>query len=208
MDWHDPVIWVAAALVFVVLHLVLRWLRQAGSEPAPSASPAIDEAFENNHRFVAGYALARLPRQPAKRLAVIACMDARIPVEAVVGISPGDAHVLRNAGGVVTDDVLRSLILSHHELNTCEVLILQHTDCALAHVKDDALEARLERITGEKPPAPVCFHGFKDLTVSVRAQMDKVRRHPWLARRLVVRGCIYDVKTGGITEIDTPPERL
>jgi carbonic anhydrase len=116
--------------------------------------------------------------------------------------------VLRNAGGVVTDDVLRSLILSHHELNTREVLIVQHTDCALAHVKDDALETRLERITGEKPPARVCFHGFKDLAVSVRAQMDKVRRHPWLARRLVVRGCIYDVKTGSINEIDAPPERV
>jgi len=202
MTWNDDFILILAALVLVIPHLVVRWRNaRRGMRRSRSQSPRIDEAVEHSYRFRVGFALGRLPAPPAKRLAVVTCMDARIPVEALLGLAPGEAHVLRNAGGVISDDALRSLILSHHELGTQEVLIVQHTDCGLSHVREDALRARLERITGARPPVPERFHAFTDLATSVRTQLRRVQAHPWLAGRVVARGFIYDVRTGHLGEI-------
>jgi carbonic anhydrase len=128
-------------------------------------------------------------------------MDARLDVFRALGLEPGDAHVIRNAGGVVTEDVLRSLIVSHHLAGTREVVVINHTDCALLTLKDDELAAGLIEATGRAPVVPVRFHGFADLATNVRRGMLAIRSHPWLPPTLTVRGFIFDVATGRLTEL-------
>jgi len=127
-------------------------------------------------------------------------MDARLNVEQALGLAPGDAHIIRNAGAIVTDDALRSLVLSHHELGAREIMIVGHTECGVLGLDDAELRARLAVQFGpaEKPAS---FHGFLDLENNIREQMDKVKSHSWLRGRVVVRGFVYDVKTGALREV-------
>jgi len=160
----------------------------------------IDDVLKANEGYAPRFTLRHLSKRPARRLAVLACMDARLNVEQALGLAPGDTHIIRNAGAIVTDDALRSLVLSHHELGAREIMIVGHTECGVLGLDDRELRSRLEVQFG---PAehPATFHGFVDLDSNVRKQMEKVNSHPWLRGRVVVRGFIYDVKTGALREV-------
>lgn len=161
----------------------------------------IDEVLQAHRAYARAFKLGGLSAPPRRRLAVLACMDARITVEAVLGLQSGDAHVIRNAGGVVTDDVLRSLIISHHLLGTREIMIIEHTDCGMLTFRDDDLRARLERETGAAAETPARFHAFRDLEENLREQIARVRAHPWIPDDVPVRGFVYDVRTGELREV-------
>jgi len=160
----------------------------------------IDDVLKANEDFARRFTLWHLSKRPTRRLAVVACMDARVNVEQALGLTNGEAHIIRNAGAIVSDDVLRSLVLSHHELGTREIMILGHTECGLLGVEDGELRARLQREFGPADQ-PANFHGFTDLQDNVREQMRKVNSHPWLRGRVVVRGFAYDVKTGALRAV-------
>ena len=128
-------------------------------------------------------------------------MDARLTVEPALGLRTSDAHIIRNAGGIVTDDVLRSLIISHHLLGTTEFVVINHTDCGMLTFKDDELRARLERQTGAATVAPATFHAFADVVTNVRQQLQRIRSHPWIPKTISVRGFVYDVKSGKLSEV-------
>lgn len=162
---------------------------------------AIDDALQANARYAAEFRSGELPIPPAKKLAVVACMDARLDVEAILGLKVGDAHIIRNAGGVVTEDALRSLIISHHLLGTQEFMIINHTDCGMLTFTDDNLRSRLVKETGTAVVSPATFHAFPDLEEHVRQQVQKIRAHPWIPRSIPVRGFIYDVRTGQLREV-------
>jgi carbonic anhydrase len=160
-----------------------------------------DELLQANQQFVKNFDLGDLAVQPRRRLAVLACMDSRILFERCLGLKPGDAHMIRNAGGIATDDALRSLIVSHHLLDTQEFIIINHTDCGLLKVKEYELRAHLTAKTGAIASEPAHFYGFDDLEANVREQMRKVKSHPWIPKHIPVRGFVYDVKTGKLTEV-------
>lgn len=160
-----------------------------------------DEVLKANDRYAQSFSLGHLPMPPARKLAIVACMDARLTVEQVLGLKTGDAHIVRNAGGIVTEDAIRSLLISHYLLGTQEWLIINHTDCGMLTFKDEELRSRLEQATGTAAVAPVHFHAFSDLEENVRRQIQKVKSHPWVPRHIPVRGFIYDVKTGRLGEV-------
>lgn len=160
-----------------------------------------DELLRANERYAQSFKLGHLPMPPARKVAVLACMDARLTVEQFLGLQTGEAHVIRNAGGIATDDALRSLIISHHLLGTQEFIIVNHTDCGMLTFKDEDLFNRLEKQTGTAVVAPLYFHAFSDLENNVRRQIERVRSHPWIPKQIPVRGFIYDVKTGRLREV-------
>lgn len=161
----------------------------------------IDEVIKANERYAEGFTLGDLAMPPARKLAVVACMDARLNVPQMLGLQTGDAHIIRNAGGIITEDALRSLIISHHLLGTQEFMIINHTDCGMLTFKDEALRTRLQQSAGTAAVVPAHFHAFTDLEENVRQQIQKVRSHPWIPQHIPVRGFIYDVKTGKLTEV-------
>lgn len=137
--------------------------------------------------------------RPRLRVAVMTCMDSRIDLFRVLGLKLGDAHILRNAGGLATDDALRSLVLSQQLLGTQEVMVIQHSDCGLEGLRDDDLAGRLESQSGAAPPYD--FGGFSDIEKSVRTSLERIRDCPWLVRRDAARGFVYDVTSGRLREI-------
>jgi carbonic anhydrase len=161
----------------------------------------IDEVVEANHRYAEQYTLGHLSAPAARALAVVACMDARQTIEVMLGLRTGDAHIIRNAGGIVTDDVIRSLLISHHQLHTQEFMIINHTECGLLTFRDDELRSRLQQISGTASIAPATFHTFTNLEENVRQQIQKVKSHPWVPKHIPVRGFVYDVKTGKLSEV-------
>lgn len=160
-----------------------------------------DEALKANEAFAQEFKLGNLPMPPGRKLAIIACMDARLTVEQVLGLKTGDAHIIRNAGGIVTEDAIRSLIISHHLLGTQEFIIINHTDCGMLTFKDDELTAKLEAGTNAAAVTPQRFYAFPDLEKNVRQQIQRVKSHPWIPANISVRGFIYDVKTGKLNEV-------
>jgi len=160
-----------------------------------------DEVLNANKTYAANFKHGHLGLPPARKLAVVACMDARLIVSQILGLQAGDAHIIRNAGGIVTEDALRSLIISHQLLGTQEFIIINHTDCGMLTFKDDELRAKLQKQTGTATVAPVAFHAFSNLEENVRQQIQKVKSHPWLPKQISVRGFIYDVKTGKLKEV-------
>jgi carbonic anhydrase len=161
----------------------------------------IDQALRANEAHAANFRTANLPMPPARKLAVVACMDARLDVAQALGLSPGDAHVIRNAGGIVTEDALRSLIISHYLLGTQEFMIINHTDCGMLTFRDSELHDRLRQSTGTSAVGPAAFHSFSNVEQNVREQIQKVRSHPWIPRGIAVRGFVYDVNTGRLSEV-------
>jgi carbonic anhydrase len=137
---------------------------------------------------------------PALHLAVLTCMDARIKVFDVFGLKHGEVHILRNAGGVATDDVLRSLAISQRKLQTREVIVMQHTSCGMTTVTEDGFKDELEEATGLRPTWAV--EAFRQVEDSVRQSVARIRRSPFVPHTDSVRGFVYDVATGGITEVD------
>jgi carbonic anhydrase len=155
--------------------------------------------LRENRRYAETFDRAALTAAPRSGLAILACMDARLDVEEALGLRTGDAHIIRNAGGLATDDAIRSLIVSQERLGTAEVLVIGHTGCGLEGVDEDEMRGRLEARTGRA--LDLTFGSFPNVEASVRAQVDRLRAHPWI-RPVPIHGLIFDVATGGLTEVD------
>jgi carbonic anhydrase len=162
----------------------------------------IEQAVKANEKYSKGFNLSHLPMPPARKLAVLACMDARLTVEQMLGLKTGDAHIIRNAGGILTEDALRSLLISHHLLGTKEFIFLHHTDCGMLTFQHDDLSAKLRASTGTSAVVPTNFHAFSDLEEDLRQQMEKAKAHPWLPKTIPIRGFVYDVKSGRLAEVE------
>lgn len=160
-----------------------------------------DELLKANEEFARNFKLGELSVRPKRHVAVLACMDSRILFEHCLGLKPGDAHMIRNAGGIATDDAIRSLIVSHHLLDTQEFIVINHTNCGLLKVREDELRSRLTEKMGTSPKEPANFYAFDDLEANVRQQVQIIKAHPWIPKHIPVRGFVYDVKTGKLTEV-------
>ena len=158
-----------------------------------------DELLVNNESYVASFDQGNLPMPPARQVAVIACMDARLDVYAMLGLGLGEAHVIRNAGGVVTDDVIRSLVISQHLLGTREIILIHHSDCGMLTFRDDDVKERIHAQVGIRPP--FALEAFGDVDDDVRQSIARVRANPFLATTAGVRGFVYQVQTGGLREV-------
>jgi len=159
----------------------------------------VDELLESNRAFAERFDRGGLDKHPSRRLAVVACMDCRVDVYAALGLGAGEAHVIRNAGGAVTDDVIRSLAISQRKLGTTDVVLVQHTDCGMQTITDDGFRSELQADTGEAPAFAV--ESFTDLDANVRQSMARIRRSPFLLHPQAVRGFVYDVGTGALREV-------
>ena len=157
-----------------------------------------DEYLENNARYAESFT-GPLPLPPAKHVAVVACMDARLNVYAILGLNEGDAHVIRNAGGVVTDDEIRSLAISQRLLGTREVILIHHTDCGMLTFTDDDFKRSIQEETGIKPEWAA--EAFPDLEEDVRQSIARIRANPFVPHKDAIRGFIVDVATGKLNEV-------
>lgn len=159
----------------------------------------IDELLENNRAYADGLVERHLDLRPARALAIVTCMDSRLNVFAALGLRDGDAHVLRNAGGVITDDAIRSLAISQRLLGTREIMLVHHTDCGMQKLTDDGFRAELQADTGLAPAFAI--ESFTDLDADVRQSIRRVRRSPFLLHTDRVRGFVYDVDTHRLREV-------
>jgi carbonic anhydrase len=160
---------------------------------------AIDEFLKNNEAFAGGFDKGDLPLPPAKKVAIVACMDARLNPYPILGLSIGDAHVIRNAGGVITDDEIRSLAISQHLLGTEQIMLIHHTDCGMLTFSDSDFEQMLEEEAGRRPEWRP--RSFSDLEGDVRDSIRRINESPFIPKKDEVRGFIYDVKTGRLGEV-------
>jgi carbonic anhydrase len=158
-----------------------------------------DELLENARAYADDFDRGELPMPPAKRVAVLACMDARLNPYGLLGLSEGDAHVIRNAGGVVTDDEIRSLAISQRLLGTEEIILIHHTDCGMLTFRDDEFRRQIQDETGIKPPWAA--EAFDDPEEDLRQSIARIKSSPFIPRKDSVRGFVYDVKTGSLTEV-------
>jgi carbonic anhydrase len=157
-----------------------------------------DEFLKNNARYVESFT-GPLPLPPAKGVAVLACMDARLNVYAILGLNEGEAHVIRNAGGVVTDDEIRSLAISQRLLGTSEIILIHHTDCGMLTFTDDAFKRSIQDETGIKPAWSA--ESFTDLEEDVRQSVARIKASPFVPRKDAIRGFVFDVATGKLNEV-------
>ncbi len=158
-----------------------------------------DQLLENANRYAEGFDRGDLPLPPAKRVAVVACMDARLNPYGILGLEEGDAHVIRNAGGVITDDEIRSLAISQRLLGTEEIILIHHTDCGMLTFTDDDFKRQVQQETGIKPEWAA--EAFDDLEADVRQSIARIKASPFIPRKDSVRGFVYDVHSGGLTEV-------
>lgn len=167
----------------------------------------IDDALRSNEAYATAFKSGKLAMPPARKLAVLACMDARLTIEPMLGLNTGDAHIIRNAGGIAGEDAIRSLIISTHLLGTREFAVINHTDCGMLTFKDNELRDRLHQQTGNLAIAPAQFNAFPDVEQNVREQVRKIKSHPWIPADIVVRGFVYDVKSGRLKEVEVAEQR-
>ena len=160
---------------------------------------ATDDFLRNNETYAAGFDQGDLPIPPGKKAAVIACMDARLDVHQLLGLQVGDAHIIRNAGGVVTDDAIRSLAISQRLLGTEEIVLIHHTDCGMLTFRDDDFRRQIQEDTGVKPSWAA--EAFTDLDEDVRQSIARIKASPFVPNKDSVRGFVYDVHTGRLNEI-------
>jgi carbonic anhydrase len=160
---------------------------------------ATDELLKNNERYAASFTKGDTPLPPARGLAVVACMDARLHVNAILGLEVGDAHIIRNAGGVITDDAVRSLVISQRLLGTREIVLIHHSDCGMVTFSDDAVKAQIKEDTGIRPP--FALEAFPDAADDVRQSIARIKASPFIPHRDSVRGFVYDVTTGRLNEV-------
>ena len=158
-----------------------------------------DELLRNSEAYAASFDKGDLPLPPAKKVAVVACMDARLNPYGILGLQEGDAHVIRNAGGVVTDDEIRSLAISQRLLGTEEIMLIHHTDCGMLTFNDDDFRNQIEEDTGIKPPWAA--EAFSDLDQDIRQSLARIKSSPFVPNKGNVRGFVYDVETGRLREV-------
>jgi carbonic anhydrase len=158
-----------------------------------------DELVRNSEAYAADFDKGDLPLPPGKKVAVLACMDARLNPYGLLGLSEGDAHVIRNAGGIVSDDAIRSLAISQNLLGTEEIILIHHTDCGMLTFTDEELAGKLETETGQRPDWNA--QAFTDLEGDVRAGIEKIKASPFVPRTDRVRGFVYEVETGSLREV-------
>ncbi len=162
--------------------------------------PIKDEIRAANEQYAFSFEKGHLPMPPGRRFAVVTCMDARLDPARFLGLEEGDAHVIRNAGGLVTEDALRSLVISHWLLGTQEAVVVAHEDCGMLTFSNDDLRAKLAEETGEDT-SDVDFHPFSNLDESVRASVERIRDYPLLPESYDAHGFVYDVRSGALREI-------
>ena len=158
-----------------------------------------DKYLDNNAAYAAEFSAGDLPIPPADEIAVIACMDARLDMGALLGLDKGNAHIIRNAGGVVTDDVIRSLTISQRLLGTREIMLVHHTDCGMLEFTDAELEEAIEKETGTRPT--FSMKSFSDVEDDVRRSIAQIQASPVIPHKEVIRGFVYQVETGHLREI-------
>ncbi len=163
-----------------------------------SPTSEYSRALAENERYAAQFDRSSLPLPPGRKLAVLACMDARLTVEDVLGLRTGDAHIIRNAGGLATDDAIRSLIISQQLLGTEEVIVIEHTGCGMLTFRDDEVRRDLAARTGSEVDLPL--HAFDELEANLRSQVTRIRSHPWI-KDVPVHGLVYDVESGRLREV-------
>ena len=159
----------------------------------------IDELLENAEAYAETFDKGGLPLPPARRVAIVACMDARLDPHALLGLHEGDAHVIRNAGGVITDDEIRSLAISQRLLGTEEIMLIHHTDCGMLTFKDDDLRRQIQDETGVKPEWAA--EAFDDLDEDLRQSVARIRSSPFIPRKDRIRAFVYEVETGRLREV-------
>ena len=162
-----------------------------------------DKLLDNNARYAETFTAGQAPAPPARRLAVIACMDARLQPERILGLEIGEAHVIRNAGGVITDDAIRSLLISQRLLGTEEIILIHHTDCGMLTFTDDSVKRVVETETGIRPP--FALEAFADVEDDVRQSIARIKASPFVPRKGSIRGFVYDVATGRLNEVSAEP---
>jgi carbonic anhydrase len=159
----------------------------------------MDRLLENARSYAEGFDKADLAMPPSKKVAVLACMDARVVPSRILGLKEGEAHIIRNAGGVVDDDAIRSLTISQNLLGTQEIILIHHTDCGMLTFTDDELADKLEQDTGQRPQWRA--HAFSDVEQDVRDSIARLRESPFLPNKDSIRGFVFDVKTGELHEV-------
>jgi carbonic anhydrase len=159
----------------------------------------MDRLLENARSYAEGFDKADLAMPPSRKVAVLACMDARLVPSRILGLKEGDAHIIRNAGGVVDDDAIRSLTISQNLLGTQEIILIHHTDCGMLTFTDDELADKLEHDTGQRPQWRA--HAFSDVEQDVRDSIARLRESPFLPNKDSIRGFVFDVKTGELHEV-------
>ena len=158
-----------------------------------------DDLIRNNDKYAASFTKGDLPMPPAKHVAVLACMDARLDVHKILGLQEGEAHVIRNAGGVATDDAIRSLVISQRLLGTNEIVLIHHTDCGMLTFTDDEVKRRIEAEVGIRPP--FALESFPDAEEDVRQSIARIEASPFIPNKSHIRGFVYDVKSGRLNEV-------
>jgi carbonic anhydrase len=166
--------------------------------PGELCMSVADEYLKNNAVYAETYAES-LPARPSRQAAVVACMDSRLDVYGILGLSAGEAHVIRNAGGVVTDDMIRSLSISQRLLGTTEIILIHHTDCGLQKTTEDEFKGAIEAETGIRPPWAV--ESFTDATGDVRQSIARIKASPFIPHKDAVRGFVFDVTSGKLAEV-------
>jgi carbonic anhydrase len=161
--------------------------------------PITDELLQNAKAYAATSSAHRLPSAPARHVAIVACMDARIDPSKLLGLGEGDAHVIRNAGGVVTDDVIRSLAISQRLLGTDEIILIHHTDCGMSKITDEGFRERVKNETGVDPPWRI--DAFGDVDDAVRRSMNRIQESPFVPEKGAVRGFVFEVETRELREV-------
>ncbi len=166
----------------------------------PDFSPNTDDLLSNNAQFVAQFQDAGLALVPQRHLAIVACMDSRMDIFQMLGLHHGDAHIIRNAGGAVTDDVVRSLVISQRQLKTQEIILIHHTNCGLQSITDDGFKNEIEKDCGIKPWWAT--EAFADPYQDVRQSMARLQNSPFIVYKDHIRGFVYDVETGILHEVE------
>jgi carbonic anhydrase len=159
----------------------------------------IDELLRNNEEYAGSFDKGDLPIPPAKHVAVVTCMDARLSPSVMLGLEEGDAHIIRNAGGVITDDEIRSLVISQRMLGTQEIMLIQHTGCGMLTFSDDEVKQQIQDDVGIKPH--FALESFSDLGENVRQSIARIKSSPFIPNKENIRGFIYEVETGRLREV-------
>lgn len=159
----------------------------------------IDELLDNNARYVDTFDKGDVPLPPGRNLAIVACMDARLDPHRMLGLEEGDAHVIRNAGGVVSDDAIRSIVISQRLLGTREIMLIHHTDCGMLTFRDDEVKDSIEADTGLRPS--FALEAFGDLDQDIRQSIARIKASPFVPNKDHIRGFVYDCATGRLKEV-------